>query len=361
MESAMLGNWVSDHFFRQLSSSNVRISLPVLSLALLLIPAAAGAVDEQRFSFRNHNPFLQVYGLPPFQTASRVADGESNYNISLDIANHADSDTTSIESAVIDGESYFLNFSLRHGLTPWLEVGLDLPLVAHTNGLFDNLIEGWHELLGISNTIRSGPSNQLHFSFDSLRAAPYELTSSTYGVGDIQLTAAVPLWEAREPKRRVVTLRSSLKLPTGDAATLRGSGAVDVSLGLYASNSSTSAKYNFSVTGFGGVLFLGSGDVLPEIQKDAVGFGGVAATWQLTERLGLTTQLYAQTPYFDSELSILGDSSIQVAFGGIYHWPKHRLSLSFAIVEDVFADATTDVALHLAVRTFGGKLDGGPP
>jgi len=361
MQLAMLENCLSEHFFRQLSSLNVRISLGVVSLALLLIPAAADAVDEQWFSFRNHNPFLQIFGLPPYQAATRVTDGEFKYNFSLDIANHADSDATSIESAVIDGESYFLTFSLRHGLTPWLEVGLYLPLVAHANGLFDKPIERWHKILGLSNNNRNGPSNQLHFSFDSSQIAAYELTSSTVGLGDIQLTAAVPVWEAREPNRRVVTLRSGLKLPTGDTATLRGSGAVDASIGLYASDMSTFAKHNVSLTGFGGVLFLGSGDVLPEIQKHTVGFGGVAATWQLTARLDLTTQLYAQSPYFDSELSILGDSSLQVAFGGVYHWPKHRLSLSFAIVEDVFADATTDVVLHLAVRTSGAKLDGGPP
>jgi len=361
MQLAMLENCVSEHFFRQLSSPNVRISLGVVGLALLMIPATADAVNEQWFSFRNHNPFLHVFGLPPYQAATRVNDGGFKYNVSLDIANHADSDATSIESALIDGESYFLTFSLRHGLTPWLEVGLDLPLVAHANGVFDNLIERWHKILGLSNSNRNGPSNQLHFSFDSSRAAPYELTSSTIGLGDIQVTAAVPLWEAREPNRRVVTLRSSLKLPTGDAATLRGSGAIDASLGMYASDMSTFAKHNVSLTGFGGVLFLGSGDVLPEIQKHTVGFGGVAATWQLTERLDFTTQLYAQSAYFDSELSLLGDSSLQVAFGGIYRWPKHRLSLSFAIVEDVFADATTDVVLHLAVRTSGAKLDGGPP
>jgi hypothetical protein len=216
-------------------------------------------------------------------------------------------------------------------------VGLDLPLVAHANGLFDNLIEQWHQILGVSNNNRSGPGNQLHFSFDGLQTVPYELTSSTFGVGDVQLTAAVPLWAAREPDRRVVTLRSALKLPTGDAATLRGSGAADVSLGLYASAMNLFADHNVSLTGFGGVLFLGSGDVLPELQKDTVGFG-----------------------YFDSELSVLGDSSIQLAVGGIYRWPKHRLSLSFAVVEDVFADATTDVALHLAIRNSGTKSEARP-
>jgi len=324
------------------------------------MPAATAAADEQWFSIRNHNPFLQVFGLPPFQSATRIGDGEFKHNFSLDIANHADSDASSDESAVIDGESYFFTYSLRHGLTPWLEVGLDLPLVAHVNGLFDNLIEQWHQILGVSNNNRSGPGNELHISFDSLQTVPHELTSSTFGIGDVQVTAAVPLWAPREPDRRVVTLRSALKLPTGDAATLRGSGAVDVSLGLYASAMNLFADHNVSLTGFGGVLFLGSGDVLPELQKDTVGFGGVAAKWQLTERLDLTTQFYAQGAYFDSDLSILGDSSIQLAIGGIYRWPKHRLSLSFAVVEDVFADATTDVALHLSVRSFGATPDARP-
>jgi len=360
MESAVLEHCKSEPLFRQLSTSNVRISLGVVSLALHLIPAAADAADEQWFSIRNHNPFLQVFGLPFFQTATRVPDGEFKHNVSLDIANHADSDATSSQTAVIDGESYYLTYSVRHGLTPWLEVGLNLPVVAHTNGLFDNAIERWHEILGVSNNNRNGPSNQLHFSFDNSQAARYELTSSTWGVGDIQVTAAVPLWEAREPDRRVITLRSALKLATGDAATLRGSGAVDVSIGLYASGMNMFANHKVSLTGFGGILFLGSGDVLPEIQKDKVGFGGVAATWRLTERLDLTTQVYAQSAYFDSELSILGDSSIQAAIGGTYRWPKHRLSLSFAIVEDLFADATTDVALHLSVRTLGTTSDAQP-
>lgn len=360
MESAVLERRRSARLIRQLSTSNVRISLSVISLVLLLMPAAAGAADEPWFPIRNHNPFLQVFGLPSFQAATRVADGGFKHNVSLDIANHADSDATSNESAAIDGESYFLTYSLRHGLTPWLEVGIDLPIVAHANGLFDNLIEGWHEMLGVSNKNRTGPSNQLFYSFESSRIAPYELTSSTWGVGDIQVTAAMPLWESREAGRPVITLRSAVKLPTGDAATLRGSGAVDMSLGLYASGMNMFANQKVSLTGFGGVLFLGSGDVLPEIQKNAVGFGGVAATWQLTERLDLTTQVYAQGAYFDSQLSILGDSSLQTAFGGSYHWPKHRLSLTFAVVEDVFADATTDVALHLAVRTSGTQSGARP-
>lgn len=329
--------------------------MSVAGLALLLIPVSVDGADEQWFALRSHNPFLQVFGLPPFQTATRVADGEFNYNLSLDIANHADSGQSSGESIVIDGESFFLTFSLRYGLTQWLEVGLDLPVVAHTEGLFDNAIERWHKILGISNTKRNGPSNQLHILSDSPQTAPYELTSSTYGVGDIQLTAALPLWEAHEPNRRAITLRSGLKLPTGDEATLRGSGAVDVSLGLYASDMDTFADHNVSLTGFGGILFLGSSDVLQEIRKHTVGFGGVAATWQVTEKIDLTTQFYAQSPYYDSELSELGGNSVQVAIGGTFRIPKKRLALSLALVEDVFSDATTDVALHLAVRLLNTK------
>jgi len=293
---------------------------------------------------------VQVYGLPPFQTAILTADGDLKYSATLDIANHADFGETLGESVVMDGESYFLTFSLRHGVTRWLEIGFDLPLVAHSSGLFDNAIESWHELLGISNGNRSGASNRLRFLYASHRTEPYELTSSAYGIGDMQLTIAAPLWAVSDTGGRAMALRSSVKLPTGDEETLLGSGAIDYSLGLYASDAETLAKYNVDLTAFAGILLLGEGRVFPEIQRGTVGFGGVAAAWQATQRFGIATQIYAQGAYFDSELDEVGGNTVQVAVGGTLRFPDHRLSLSVALVEDVFSDASTDFALHVTVR-----------
>jgi hypothetical protein len=181
------------------------------------------------------------------------------------------------------------------------------------------------------------------------------LDSPNSGLGDIQLTAAMPIRESRDDDPRSVTLRSSIKLPTGDADKLRGSGAADFSLGLYAADRRAFWKRGLDVAGFAGVLLLGDGDVLQSMQKSAVPYGGISATWWAFENLGISTQLYAQGKYFDSDLEELGGNSLQLTVGGEYQVPRRGFSLFFAVVEDVSANATTDFGLHFSFRKTVGK------
>lgn len=329
----------------------------LLVISLLVYSLAANAEQNvmQGFSLRNQNPFLQIFGLPPFQSATLAADGTVNYDLSLDIANHADTGESTVEDFIIDGETYFLTLSLRRGFTDWLELGVDLPLIAHAEGFLDNAIESWHDTFGLSNTKRRGPSNQLQFLYANGGTTQYQLTSPSSGVGDIQLTAAMPLRKASDTNDFAVAVRSSIKLPTGNEDELRGSGAADFSLGLYVSDTFMLWKRGLDISGFAGALLLGDGEVLASIQRSAVPFGGVVATWHATENFGITTQLYAQGAYFDSEVEELGGGSVQLAVGGDYQLPIRGLSLSFAVVEDVSANATTDFALHFSIRTLGGR------
>ena len=307
------------------------------------------------FALRNQNPFLHIFGLPSFQSAALAAAGKPEYNVSLDLANHADARDGEVEEVVVDGETYFLTFSLRRRVRPGLELGIDLPLVRHTDGFLDNAIEGWHDTFGMSNTKRRGPSNQLDFFYASAGNTLYDIDSSTFGPGDIQLTAAMPLRQADEADDFAVAIRSSVKLPTGDEDDLHGSGAADFSVGLYASDTKSLFNRDLFLSGFFGVLLLGDGDVIPDLQRTAVPFAGGAGVWQATENLSVTTQLYGQGSYFDSGLKEVGGDSIQFAVGGNYRLPRRGLLLSFAIVEDVVANATTDFALHLSVRNVGGR------
>ncbi len=329
----------------------------LLVIGLVVCPLTAGAEQwaTQGFALRNQNPFLQIFGLPPFQATTLAAEGTLNYDLSLDIANHADAGDNAIEDFVIDGETYFLTLSLRRGVTDRLELGIDLPLVAHAEGFLDNAIESWHDTFGLSNTKRRGPSNQLEFLYANAGITEYELSSPGSGVGDIQLTAAIPLREARDTDDLSVVVRSSIKLPTGNEDELRGSGAADFSAGVHVSDTLMLWKRGLDLSGFAGALLLGDGDVLASIQRTAVPYGGIVATWHVTENLGITTQLYAQGKYFDSELEDLGGNSVQLAVGGDYRLPKQGLSLSFAVVEDVSANATTDFALHFSIRGIGGR------
>lgn len=321
----------------------------------LLPPANSADTDEQWFALRNHNPFLQIFGLPPFQDGTLTPKGDFRYAISLDVANHADASETATESIVLDGETYALGLSLRYGATSRLELGIDIPLIAHSDGILDDAIESWHDLWGMSNSKRSGPGNQLRFFYENPAMPTYEQTSPSFGLGDLQLTAAVPLKKPDNRNKSALAIRSSVKVPTGDAKTLRGSGAFDLSLGLYAADFAILPNHELRFSGFAGVLLPGEGDILPALQRSAIAFGGLGATWQLNEGFSIKVQTYAQGAYLDSDLDEIGGSSVQLALGGTYRNPRRRFSLAFALVEDVFSDATADVALHLSLRRYGGS------
>lgn len=329
----------------------------LLAFGLLLFPWITHARHDIPGSFplRNQNPFLQVFGLPPFQSATLAQEDAPRYELSLDIANHADDGDTPDERFEIDGETYFLNFSLRRRVSDRLELGVDLPLVAHADGFLDNPIENWHDVFGMSNTKRRGPSNQLNFAYAGSGGVGYELASPSFGIGDIQLTAAFPIKEASDTGRKTdITLRASIKLPTGDAGTLLGSGATDLSVGAYVAGHGTLWSRDLDISGFVGALILGDGDVLAEIQRDVVPFGGISAAWHATDNFAFAAQLSAQGAYFDSALKALGGDSLQLAVGGYYRLPDASSSLGFAVVEDVSANATTDFALHFSLHLNGG-------
>ena len=340
---------------RQGSTRGGQLLLAIIGLVVLPVSAICDDRETQWFPLQNNNPFLQVYGLPRFQGGTLVADGEFQYSVGLDIANHADAGTTDTESIIFDGESYFLSFSGRYGVSQWLELGIDVPLVWHSDGNFDNVIESWHDLWGMSNSKRSGPANQLRFFYDSASGSDYELTEQSYGIGDIQLTAAVPIKRPSATSGSALALRSSVKIPTGEVITLRGSGAIDFSLGLFASNFGVLANRELQFTGFAGVLLPGEGDLFGTLQRSAVAFGGIGASWQLTDRFSVAAQTNAQGPYLKSDLDEIGGKSVQLAIGGSYRFPVKRVELAFSLVEDVFSDATADVALHFSVRGYGGN------
>ena len=318
-----------------------------LSVALVtcgLVPAWADDYPSDAFPLRNHNPFLQVFGLPAFQTHELVEPDRFDFNVSYDMANDADDADRLNERLVIDAESQVLSLSLRRRSGERFEFDIYVPYVRHSEGVLDSAIYNFHKLVGLPNSNRDGPDDQYRLFFEKDGAVLFDTSAPTSGLGDIQLSAAMKLGKA--------TLRAGIKAPTGDPDKLTGSGAADLSLGLYGGGLTDFVERELSYSGFLGVLALGDGDVLPDIQRSAVPYGGAALRWQAWPRLALATQLYVQGPYFDANLDELGGTTFQLAFGADFRMKKALLR--FAIIEDIAAGAAPDFALHLSFRSFGG-------
>lgn len=334
-------------------------TLRALFIGVCLFAVAPACIADDTansvFALRNHNPFLQIFGLPTFQTATLAEVDEADYTVSLELANNADFGDTDTENFLIDGESYFVTLSTRRRIKSWLELGADVPLVVHDGGFMDSGIKSWHDIFSMSNTKRRGIDNQLQYLYQANGSTLYELSSSTSGIGDIQLTAAVP-FRGQIKDGYALALRASLKLPTGDDKKLTGSGGADFATALYMSDARMLLGRPLGISGFAGALFLGEGDVLPALQRDVLPFGGVSASWWFAQRFSLTVQMQMQGAYFDSDIEELGGSTAQLDVGLTYRPAGRRSCWKFAVVEDIQADATTDFALHFSVDTRCGVV-----
>ena len=193
-----------------------RLAISLLVVVVLNQGSRTLAAEEHHLPLRNHNPFLQVTGLPVFQGATLTVAGRTDLQLALDLANHADAGGGKGEAVTLDGET------------------------------------------------------------------------------------------------TILTLRGSLKLPTGDDAELTGSGGTDAALGLYATDTTLFSRDHLSGTAFAGTLLRGDSDLLPGIQNDVVGFAGLAAGWELDNRFALNAQFYGQTAYYDSAIDVAFHFSVRV-------------------------------------------------
>lgn len=315
----------------------------------------AAVPDPLWLPLRSNNPFLQIFGLPAFEPITARSIEQWQARVSLDVSNHADSNSVPDETATVDGETYRLTLSARYAHGDRLTLGIDVPYIWHSGGKLDAPIENWHDFWGLSNSDRSGPRDLLQFRYEGAGIESFDLESPVGSVGDIQLSGAIRLGNLDSAAGYHFGLRAGIELPTGNAGRLTGNGAIDAWLEANASVGCAFNDERFRFSTAGGILFPGRGDVLPQIQRHIVAFGSIAAGWQATERLVILAQFHAQSPYFDSGTDILGGYSTQLALGGQYTLSGRAVVLSFALVEDLFDNATTDVALHISANVNLGK------
>jgi hypothetical protein len=280
------------------------------------------------------------------------------WRLSLDVSNHADADETPDESVTLDGESYRLTLASRLALGERIALGIDVPLVWHSGGFLDGPIERWHDFWGLSNARRSGPRDQLAIRYANVNGDAVDLRSPDGGLGDVQVFAALQLGGAATHPGRGLGLRAGIKLPTGDAGRLLGSGAFDTWFEGNAVLCCAFGPDRLRLSASAGLLIPGKGDLLPDIQRDVVGFGGLGAGLSLGRRFELLAQLHAQSAYYNSSLEPLGGHSVQLVLGGRYTLEGAQSYLGFALVEDLFGNATTDVAFQVSMQGYVGRSAG---
>ncbi len=313
-----------------------------------MIPAGAHGGDLQPFLNANRNPFIQVYDPPAPGAAHPVGAGGWRADFQLDLTSNSIGEGDGAETIVLDGETYRAAVTLAYGLSERVEAGIVIPYVMHRRGVFDHFIEQWHDTFGLSNRKRTAfARDQLEYSYAGTEASQ-RLEEPAEGLGDIRLFLGFPL--ALGGEGRDIALHASLKLPSGDAAKLLGSGGGDLALQLSARDDRLLRGWDTTLFWSAGLLRLGAGEVLEPIRRDYVAIGSLGLGRPLTRNLSLKLQLDGHTSFYDSELAALGSNTVQLTVGGQIDLPG-RGSIDLGLVENLFTDTTPDLVFHMAWRT----------
>lgn len=328
----------------------------ILPLSLLLLigmafPAAAADMEITPFRTVNQSPLVQIFGLPALSEATVAPSGKTVVSLVQDVASDYTVSSAAHEQISLDGESYRWTLAARHGFGGRFDAGLEVPYVLYGGGFLDGFIVGWHNFFGLPQGGRdSAPRNKLLFSYIKDGVQKLKMDHADSGIGDISLTGGMQLYEARDSESHdSLALRTSLKLPSGDSNSLRGSGSTDFSLALCGSMNSFTEWGSLGVFGSLGGMVMSGGDVLRDQQQNVVGFGTAGLGWGPTSRISFKLQLNAHTAFYrDSSLVELSKSSWMLITGGAIRLPgDYRLDIG--VSEDVAVATAPDVAFHLGV------------
>lgn len=296
---------------------------------------------DKAFVVRDQNPLLAGFGLPTTMP-SQVPYGLSG-RVDLYWGTTALMQSHGAEALLVDAETREARVTLEGS---FMESGigwqLQLPYRYTGGGSLDSFIDSWHDTFGLPDGARSAlPPDQIGIAYTRAGTREVNINSSVSGIGDIQ--AAIGYQVPNEVA--ALTAWLTIKLPTGDADKLTGSGGTDVSL-LLASQRRLSTRW--SVFGQAAATYLGDGDLLPDQQRSVVWSGMAGVSVETWRGLSLKAQIDAHTAAYDSDLDFFSDAVV-LTVGGDYRFDS-GWRLDLGVSEDIAVEHSPDVVFVLGVK-----------
>ncbi len=319
----------------------------LLAAALVLawaVPAWATPPPPRPFPGVNRSPLAGLHAPLPPQPSDLPAEGRVRLRLTAEAASHFIWDDRSDERVRFDGETQVVRLAAAWGLG-WGEVGAELPVVAHNGGVFDGFIEGWHRFFHLPQGGRDeAPHGLLEHRYEGGGEVRKELDGPAWGLGDAWV------WAGREvpaPVGATGALRGWVRLPTGRADDLLGSGSVQggIRVDLAGRVSALRAGWYAGAAAWAGT----PGRVVPERRRPWGIGGNLGAEWAPVDRVVLRVQLDAATPAYRSPLVPVGAMSVQLWTGGSLRLTPGAW-LDLAVGEDVAVGTAPDVTFLASVR-----------
>jgi len=296
----------------------------------------------------DNGPLTGYFGVPDStEGALLLGHGASRWDLMAMTANHSILDGRNGESITLDGETTRLELIYRRGITPRLEIGIELPFLLHESGGLDPFVDKWHDWFGLSGGFRDRRDyGQLEYLYMDAGGTQIDFGENTNGFGDARVFTG---WQLRSGPSHAVALRAGIKLPTGDSDDLLGSGGTDISLGIAGDMADAFGIAGLSAYYRASAVFIGEPDLLADRYNDFVGHLAFGFGLRMTDKVELRVQSALRSSLFDSDAEPLGDTSVTVTAGANFRLSGAAM-LSVGVSEDVKVRSAPDVSFQLALR-----------
>jgi hypothetical protein len=307
--------------------------------ALLAAPALAGP-----FAAGGDSGFVaRGFALPELGRVRVLEAGRNETGMMVDVANeYVDEGKCAAECILLDGETARLRLSWRRGLGGGFDAGIEVPLLDQDGGFLDGWIQDWHRWFGLSNGGREFTTDGQHrYRYFRDGAVVFDETAGADGIGDVSVTLGRRLGDFG-------AVRAMARLPTADEPLLGSDGAggaLWLELGL-----PVPATWEGYVAA--GISQNERAGIWDGMQNARLVFGGVGLAAPVTEAVQLVLQVQARGPAFDdSTVSPLFRPAIPMTLG-LRARVGRGSALEIGFQEDLSVNASPDLGLYLALRTF---------
>ncbi len=316
----------------------------ILPMALALAGFVTEPAAAAPFSTRDQNPLLAGYGLPLSMPARIVASGQWRLAVDLNWSSAAIEQASAHETLLVDAETRELRVTLGRGFADRWMLQLQLPYRYIDGGSLDSFIDDWHDFFGLPDGARRDmPRDRLRITYARDGQTLFERRSSSRGFADMSAAIGYQLLANQSTS---LSAWLDIKLPTGVASKLTGSGATDVSA-LIAGEHRFAERW--TAHGQLGVTWLGAANLLPRRQHSVLWSGLAGIDVNLWRGLDAKLQIDAHSAvYHGSALDFLGEAVI-LTIGGAYRF-ESGWTMDAGVGEDIRVDASPDVVFVLGLR-----------
>jgi hypothetical protein len=307
--------------------SGLALLVWLLFCSVSVHPSSVHAEGFGPFPVRNFQPIQQLVLNMPGDRAAVLKQGVLDVRLELAETASIFRDGGPPTSVTMKFETLRQGLFLRYGATERWEFAVEVPILYRYQGFMDGPIKSVERLTSGVSPARSALS-QTDYAFNISRGGRTIASGrdGAVGLGDSTIISKyqVLLETASMP---AVSVRTALKLPTGDEGQFFGSGSPDFGLGLAVEK------------GFGGrwMVYGNLNGVVPTgriagISAQPTMSGLVAVEYLWSENFSLTTQFdYYSSPFHGTGTRVLDKGVTESVLGFSYRLTQNLLWQGYAI------------------------------